>query len=175
MQFRFTFFILFFASLLSAQTVIDFENLSLPDTLILNGKEGTTGYQVDNIFLPNNFTPAFNSWTGWAISATTDTITPGFTNQYSAIAGSGFEGSTNYAVAYLNPIIKLDSTARGSTIEGMYVTNNTYTFLSMQDGDFFAKKFGGLTGNDPDFFVLTIRAIRNGAITADSVDFYLAD
>jgi hypothetical protein len=45
----------------------------------------------------------------------------------------------------------------------------------MRDGDFVAKKFGGSTGNDPDFFKLTIRGYDNGLLRADSVEVYLAD
>jgi hypothetical protein len=45
----------------------------------------------------------------------------------------------------------------------------------MRDGDAFAKKFGGESGNDPDFFKLTIKSSLNGQVGTDSVEFYLAD
>jgi hypothetical protein len=38
--------------------------------------------------------------------------------------------------------------------QGVYVTNTTYAYNSMRDGDMFAKKFGGPTGNDPDWYKL---------------------
>ena len=57
----------------------------------------------------------------------------------------------------------------------MYITNSTYAYLSMRDGDGFAKRFGGVTGDDPDFFLLTIKAFSNGVLSVDSVNFYLAD
>ena len=44
----------------------------------------------------------------------------------------------------------------------------------MRDGDGFAKKFGGVSGNDPDFLKLTITGF-NGAAATGSVDFFLAD
>jgi hypothetical protein len=44
----------------------------------------------------------------------------------------------------------------------------------MRDGDAFAKKFGGPTGNDPDWFKITIKAYSNNNYL-DSSDFYLAD
>jgi hypothetical protein len=44
----------------------------------------------------------------------------------------------------------------------------------MKNGDPFAKKFGGTSGNDPDFFLLTLRNHRNGQVT-DSAALYLAD
>ena len=45
----------------------------------------------------------------------------------------------------------------------------------MRDGDAFAKKFGGPTGNDPDFFKLTISGLDAGNAPTGTVDFYLAD
>jgi hypothetical protein len=43
----------------------------------------------------------------------------------------------------------------GAGIAGMFVTNTTYVALSMLQGDRFAKQFGGVSGNDPDWFKLT--------------------
>jgi hypothetical protein len=45
----------------------------------------------------------------------------------------------------------------------------------MRDGDLYGKKFGGTTGNDPDWFKLTIKKWHNGTLGNDSVEFYLAD
>ncbi|MFN7117056.1 MAG: DUF4465 domain-containing protein, partial [Saprospiraceae bacterium] len=58
---------------------------------------------------------------------------------------------------------------------GFYITNNTYAYYSMRNGDQFSKRFGGETGNDPDFLRLTIYKYLNGVRSADSVVFYLAD
>jgi hypothetical protein len=44
----------------------------------------------------------------------------------------------------------------------------------MKNGDSYAKKFGGTTGNDSDWFMLTISGYKNGALT-DTVNFFLAD
>jgi hypothetical protein len=65
--------------------------------------------------------------------------------------------------------------ARGKIVQGFYATNSTYSAQSMKNGDLYAKKFGGTTGDDPDWFKLTIRKWYNGTLTNDSVDFYLAD
>jgi hypothetical protein len=45
----------------------------------------------------------------------------------------------------------------------------------MKNGHQFAKKFGGPTGTDPDWFRLTVKAWYSGALSTDSVDVYLAD
>ena len=56
------------------------------------------------------------------------------------------------------------------------MTNTTYDALSMLNGDSFSKKFGGPTGNDPDFFLLTAYGIdASGHVLPNHVDFYLAD
>ena len=57
----------------------------------------------------------------------------------------------------------------------MYITNTTYAALSMLNGDSFAKKFGGASGNDPDWFLLTITGKNASGGTTGTVDFYLAD
>ena len=46
----------------------------------------------------------------------------------------------------------------------------------MRDGDLFAKQFGGSTGDDPDFFKLSVYGIgEDGEALGVEVDFYLAD
>jgi len=55
------------------------------------------------------------------------------------------------------------------------INNSTYAYLSMLDGDSFSKKFGGVTGNDPDYFLLTIKGYLNGELLPDTLNHYLAD
>jgi hypothetical protein len=45
----------------------------------------------------------------------------------------------------------------------------------MLNGDAYAKKFGGETGGDPDWFMLTITGKDADGNEVDTVDFYLAD
>lgn len=101
-------------------------------------------------------------------------------NDLSCIAGEGALNSNSYAVCYLSyltnsSVMRLTGVALGGAMEGIYVNNSTYAYLSMRDGDAVAKKFGGVSGNDPDFFLLTIRKFENGALGNEQVDFYLAD
>ena len=164
---------------LSAQTTADFENFDLPVDTFRNGSNADGGFASGQLFLPNDYTAEFDSWTGWAISTMTDTLTRGFTNQYSAITGGGFSGSTTYAVnynsAFVPAIIELTGPAAGGPVTGLYLTNSTYAYYSMLEGDSFAKRFGGETGDDPDFLRLTFRKYLDGMLSADSIDFYLAD
>ena len=160
-----------------AQTTASFEDFNLPIDTFLNGSDMKGGFNDGNIFLPNDYNADWNSWSGWSISTTTDVTTPGFANQYSAITGKGNNNSRHYATGYVfgESIIELKGNAKGGTVEGFYITNATYTYLSMKDGDAFAKKFGGADGNDPDYLLLTIKKKLNGEVSSDSINFYLAD
>ena len=134
----------------------------------------------DNLFFPNSFStcgPDCEFWSGWAISATTDVTTPGLPNQYSSIVGEGADGTPAYAVsfAFSESYVALDLNQPGmTTIPSVHVTNSTYAYLSMRDGDTVAKKFGGETGDDPDYFLLTVKTYSEDELQ-DSILFYLAD
>ena len=158
------------------QTTIDFESFSISVDNALNGQSVNGGFQADVIFLPNVYDPAYDFWSGWSISSFTDKTTPGYSNQYSAIVGSGVGGSKNYATSFVLEETKIIiNNNESNLILGLYVTNGTYPFFSIRDGDAFAKKFGGETGNDPDFFLLTIKSYLNDDLSQDSINFYLAD
>ncbi len=158
-----------------AQMTANFESFNLGIDTFLNGSDGSGGFSDGHIFLPNAYNVAWASWSGWSVSAMTDTLTAGYTNDLSVIAGTGYN-STTYATAYIVDAgkIHLDSTLSRGPV-GFYINNSTYAYLSMRDGDGFAKKFGGITGDDADFFLLTIKKYYNGVLGMDSVNFYLAD
>ncbi len=146
----------------------------------------------------NHYDLDFGSWARFAVSNETDTTTPGFTNQFSAYPGSGAgTGSDNYGVGFgfdnLQPNLfdptPFDPTnvdhllglptlhlPDGYQIESALFTNTTYTALSMLIGDPFAKKFGGISGDDPDFFKLSVFGIdAGGQALPIEVELYLAD
>lgn len=101
----------------------------------------------------NEFTPDFGSWSGWSWSNVQDATTPGFLNQYASFAGGGSGGSSTYAVGFGDAYFNLPT---GAILQSLDLSNTTYAALSMRDGDAFAKKFGGDTGADPDFFRVTL-------------------
>jgi hypothetical protein len=118
----------------------------------------------------------FDFWSDWAYSKDTDTVTSGFGNQYSAVAGSGAGGSANYLIGYqsgsaLRLTFAADENFAG---RGLELTNTTYSHNDMRDGSGFSKKFGGVSGNDADWFLLTIEGF-NDSLSQGSVEFYLAD
>ena len=162
-----------------APTTIGFEDIgaTIGPESFNNGSDLSGGFELGPVSLDNSFNTDFGSWSGWAISNTTDNVTAGFTNQYSAITGGGSLSSDTYAVANTfgqqPPTITLNDT--DESFDSIEVTNTTYAALSLRDGDSFAKKFGGVTGDDPDFFLLTIEGIDDAGESVGTVDFYLAD
>ena len=170
-----------------AQTTSTFELLTLDPDSFWNGSAtplGTT-FTDGNVIFQNYYDTAWGGyWSGgWAYSNMKDSTTAGFTNMYSARPAIGYAGSANYAVGQQNAMIQLTGVALGKVVNGFYVTNGTYAAISMRDGDGFARKFGDTTGTNsglaqgdyPDWFKLTVRKYFGGAMTNDSIEYYLAD
>jgi len=121
MKLNITIFTLFLFFGLSAQSIADFENFNLPVDTFLNGSDGSGGFSNNALFLPNTYNAMFESWTDWAISTKTDTITPGFINQFSAAPGTGAENTSTYAVsaAFAPTQIQLTGDAAGKPVDGL--------------------------------------------------------
>ncbi|MGB7345108.1 MAG: DUF4465 domain-containing protein [Pirellulaceae bacterium] len=165
-----------------AAPTMGFENLGarIADGSFNNGADGAGGFSSDGVLLNNSYNSNFGSWGGWSVSKTTDQTTSGFTNQYSAITGIGAFGSEAYAVASAfsgsdSPTLTLEGPIDGRSFESLMITNTTYAAISMRDGDAFAKKFGGESGDDEDFFLLQIEGKDVDGQSVGVVDFYLAD
>lgn len=151
----------------------------LPPESFNNGADGAGGFVSAGLQFNNSYNETFGSWSGWSYANTTDTTTAGFGNQYSAIAGGGAAGSSTYAVATafpgsLTPTVTREP-SREADFQSLSITNTTYAALSMREGDAFAKKFGGESGDDPDWFLLTIEGFDSEEQSVGMVDFYLAD
>ncbi|AMV31565.1 PEP-CTERM motif protein [Pirellula sp. SH-Sr6A] len=178
-----------------ADIVVDFEGFPLNGSGVFNGptsnaistpgpfggndRNGTFAVSGVEFFNSNN--DLYGSWRGFAVSNHTDTTTPGFSNQYSSFAGTGANGSSKYAVAYADgAFFNLPSSTLLSSVS---LANTTYAALSMQTGDSFAKNFGGVSGNDPDFFRVSLSGFDGlngtgnsiGSVTVNLADFTFAD
>ncbi|MEL6864409.1 MAG: DUF4465 domain-containing protein [Bacteroidota bacterium] len=154
-----------------AQEVLDFEELTLEADTFWSGVDMSGQFQSGGLTFPNGFD--FGFWLGgWAYSNRTDSVTSGPDNSFSAKTAKGFNGSDNYVLGKSDGRIYFDQSHQ---VSGFYVTNSTYAYNSMRDGDDFAKMFGGDDGDDEDFFVLSVKGFSGGQLVADSVVFYLAD
>jgi hypothetical protein len=161
-----------------SQTVSNFENNVLSSNTYWNGSDLSGGFSSGNAFFVNRFDTAYGgSWSGFVYSDMADDSTAGISNQYSAITGKGVNNSINYGLFYYSTYtlpsrLKLFSR---DTVLGFYITNSTWAALSMLNGDVFSKKFGGSSGNDPDWFKLSVTGYVNGNSINDTVDYFLAD
>jgi hypothetical protein len=162
------------------ETLANFNDLALEPESFWNGSDASGDFTSGSVTFNNNYNDAWGTWDGFAYSNITDTETPGLGNQYSAMTG-GIANPTTYALSYYSawalehPTATINDAGEGVTLDGVYITNTVYTYYSMRDGDEFAKKFGGETGDDPDWFLLTISGIDNAGVLTGVVEFYLAD
>jgi hypothetical protein len=138
-----------------------------------------SAFTSGGLVFSNVYDPTYGSWSGFAYSKVQDDTTAGFGNQYAAYAGSAASG-VNYGLAYYSAYnapayINLPPGERAASVK---LTNTTYAALSMKNGDPFAKKFGGTSGNDPDFLAVTFTGYEGlglGGEQTGHVTFYLAD
>jgi hypothetical protein len=163
--------------LVKAEQIANFEDLALGAGSYWNGSDGSGGFTSGSARFSNNYDTTYQSWEGFAYSNIRNTTAKGWSSQYNAIAGGGQGGSANYAVGYIGwitpPTMTLDEPM---SVSGLYVTNNNYAYYSMLNGGPFTKgPFGGSSGNDADWFLLTITGKDAAGAVTGTVDFYLAD
>jgi hypothetical protein len=157
--------------------IADFDDLSLSPNSYWNGSDGTGDFTSGSALFNNNYDSTYYSWDGWAYSnkSQRDPVEKSMAGQYTAITGLAQSGS-NYGIVFVgwteSPSITLNG---ASVVDGIYVTNNNYAYYSMLEGDSFAKKFGGTTGDDPDWFKLTVTGKDTSGLETGTIDFYLAD
>lgn len=156
-------------------TVVDFEDLTLSPQSYWNGSDGSGDFTSAGLTFSNVYNQGWAYWeSGFAFSnQVSDTMT-GTNGMYSSYADGGVGGSGIYVISQNNTELVFD---QGFYATSISLTNNNYAAHSMLDGDQFAKKFGGTTGDDQDWFLLTIRGYATSADAnpTDSVLFYLAD
>lgn len=170
------------ATALQAQTVADFESLTLQgtDTFYVNysNPKNDVGFDDGLAHFPCVYDTAWGgTWSsGFAYTNQTDVSDSSYTNLYTAAPGKGYNNSNNYvSVSAFSPvIINLKGKAVGQPVKGFYATNLVYAYKEMST-EGFSKKMGGIPNVEEDWFKMTIKGYSAGSLKADSVDFYLAD
>lgn len=125
---------------------------------------------ADNLFVFDNYFTDF-SWGGFMYTNKSDVTTASYTNN-SAITGKAVTGKV-YLTAYTTqgtPAVVSFKDGACYVVKGFYVTNSTYAYLSMKNGDDFAKKFG-----EGDWFKLHVQGRDASGNNTQSVEVYLAD
>jgi hypothetical protein len=166
-------FVLIIAGIASVSfAAVNFDNLSLSSESYWNGSDFSGGFTSGNASFNNTFTDwgyGVTSWEGWAYSNKSDNLTAGYGNQYSTITGSAQSGS-NYSIGFVGwyglPSMTFSSS---QVVEGFYVTNTTYVYYAMLNGEGPANKF-----DSSDWFKLTIIGLNELNASVGSIDFYLA-
>lgn len=177
-----TLFVLtFFKLSINAQTqTVTFDNFSLPvNSYFLNSH--------DTLFRDGAVTFRYGAGFGFWLSGTAytnvkDTSDGTFNNLYGCAAYNSFSGNNNATVQ--NGAIITFST-NSTLVSGFYITNTTYAWKTIKNGDSFSRKFGDTTGTHsggsiaqgeyPDWFKVLVRGYRGGNLLTDSIEFYLAD
>lgn len=168
--------------------VADFEDLPMPAEGYWNGsdlsgelqQEEAWGTTINNYYaefsssiftFENVYTPDWASFKGAAYSAMTDTLTEGYMNQYSAIAGEGFQGSKQYALLFDEGAafrVNYEEGYTHQTLKSVMVCNGTYTYREMRDGGY-CEKFA-----EGDWFKVVFVGYKGETKTGE-VEYYLAD
>lgn len=110
-------------------------------------------------------------WFGYA--SRTDTKYEKLDDQWNNIVGGGYDGSQTYGVAYaaaFNGPCYVELLTEPAVVPGFYITNSSYAYTSMMNGDASAKKFG-----KGDWFKLTITGYDAEDKVTATKDYYLAD
>jgi hypothetical protein len=178
-----------------------FEDVVLDSGQVINGKNGEKAFVVPTngspfqMKLPILYDTSWGGyWAGgWAISKQIDgSVGPSDFTKHLYCAKPGFGAEKNskgeyigkgFAVGMNGSYIKLNmGLIPGNVGRGMMsleIANSTYAYNSIKNGDNFAKKFGGSTGNDADSFVLKINffvdTLKVGSKRVILADYRFAD
>jgi len=166
---------LFATTLALAQEPATFEDVPLGSGGIWQPPTGENEMPSGGWLFTNN--TQYGYWGGFTASNRTDLNQSGLEAQYTAAAGCGYDGSTQYAVAYTMGVQTDVYAADGQshTVTGCYVTNDLWTYQDILQGGYGEPPYGGTTGNDPDWFKVTAIGKNASGQTVGTLDFYLAD
>ena len=158
-----------------AQEPATFEDVQLGSNGIWQPPIGANEMPSGGWLFTNNTQNGY--WGGFTASNRTDLNQSGLDAQYTAAAGCGYDGSTQYAVAYTMGVQTDVYATDGQlhTVTGCYVTNNLWTYQDILQGGYGEPPYGGTTGNDPDWFKVTATGKNASGQTVGTLDFYLAD
>lgn len=155
----------------------DFETLPTGNSLFWNGSDRTGKFVSGDLTFVNTYNPAYGSWDGFAYSQKSDVTTADFSNQFSVFdAGNGLNKFALFYPPYDHETYASFPSGIEYLVKSISVCNSTYAALTMKNGDgSFSKKFGGPSGNDKDWFKLTIIGFNAAGDSTNAVNFLLAD
>lgn len=159
--------------------VVGFEDSPLAPESAYYGADGAGGFTSGGAGFNNGYRDwggGIFDWWGWSYANLTDSTTPGHVNQFGVVTGGGAAASAHYGLGFgIGQGASRITLPAGASPVSLMVTNGTFPYYSMRDGDAFAKQFGGPTGEDPDYFRLTIEGLDGVGGVVGAIEFYLAD
>lgn len=164
--------------------VVDLNELSLnPESFFVPQDNGT----FNSGPLSFHFDAGTGYWSGFSYSNLSTPTGNYTTDQFLSASSAGMDGdSTNYAVSYIlsdwtsetfDPIPAVIGVngEQALTIGGLYINNSMLTYNALLNGTPFSKKFGGITGDDPDWFKVRIWGVKSDNSYTQSIEHFLAD
>lgn len=115
----------------------------------------------------------YSYWYWFGYASRTETKYEDLDDQWNNIVGGGYNGSANYGVAFaaaFNGPCYVDLLGEPAVVPGFYITNSSYAYTSITNGDGYAKKF-----EKGDWFKLTITGFDADNNETGSKEYYLAD
>ncbi|SFW36209.1 protein of unknown function [Prevotellaceae bacterium HUN156] len=162
-----------------ALEVATFEDIEIPAdghmSVATEDDEDRTEFTSGDFEFATGCMVDYASWWFFGYANSTDTKYETLDDQWNNIVGGGYDGSANYGVAYASSYygpcnVTVLNHADGIEVPGFYITNSSYAYSSMLNGDAYAKKFG-----KDDWFKLTITGYDAAGEVTGTKDFYLAD
>jgi hypothetical protein len=155
---------------------ITFETLAIPASSVWNGNDGTGSFTADDLTFANLFDSKWQVWSGFVYSQKNDVTTLGYENQFSVYdQKNGNNKFALYHPFYQGEAFATFPNGADNSILSIDLCNTTFAGLTMKNGDAFSKKFGGTSGNDPDWFKITVNGYNRSNVKVGSVDIYLSD
>ena len=159
--------------------VADFENLELAAESHMSVTTEEDDERTE--FTSGDFefaTGCMHDWASWwffGYANSTSTKYESLDDQWNNIVGGGYDNSKNYGVSYASAYygpctVKVLNHEGGIVVPGFYITNSAYAYVSMLNGDAYAKKFG-----EGDWFKLTIKGFDAEGAETGTKEYYLAD
>lgn len=148
-----------------------FENLYLEPESFWSGNSREGSFVSGSYEFSNGNVPEWNYWHGFAYSNRTSTdYSNMMPDQFNSAAGGAYDGSENFAVAYVDDIRIVPLHKKKDIVKGFYVTNDAWVVNAILNGD------GIVDGNFGKGDHLRLRVKGKHADGSESyIDFYLAD
>ncbi len=158
--------------------VADFEDITVPAdghmSVSTEEDDERTEFTSGNFEFKTGCMHDYSYWYWFGYANQTDTKYETLDDQWKNIVGGGYDGSSNYGVAfaaefngpcYVNVLNHDD----GVEIPGFYITNSSYAYTAITEGKL-SKKFG-----KGDWFKLTITGYDANDEVTGTKEYYLAD